>query len=181
MYCTILSYVTIAYYFVLFIHTESPSPFPREGPRTPAKLFIPGFYPWNSIMAVSVFPNELGKDDRAIGKGYLQRFVMLNGISIAFLMNDLLILYGIRNGLSDSQLAILASFKHLTKPVLLVGLYASLQVLKVPESAAPSEAAAIPLSESFKLLKTRRKYQRLPGGWAAGSSSFVFSKLPVRQ
>ena len=72
-------------------------------------------------MASSAFPSELGSEDREIGKRYLRRFVMLNGISIAFLMNDLLILYGIRNGLSDPQLAVLASFMHLTMPFLLVG------------------------------------------------------------
>ncbi|WP_319561086.1 hypothetical protein [Marispirochaeta sp.] len=72
-------------------------------------------------MAPSAFPSELGKDDRTVGKRYLRRFVMLNGISIAFLMNDILILYGIRNGLTDPQLAVLASFMHLTMPFLLVG------------------------------------------------------------
>jgi hypothetical protein len=247
-------------------------------------------------MASSAFPSELDNDDRQTGKRYLRRFVMLNGISIAFLMNDLLILYGIRNGLSDPQLAVLSSFMHLTMPFLLVGklliprfglartwgdawilryvfgsiliaapfmagrfaqsivaatvllgafgfamfrsigivantpltgevtvyeergsflsgnwvrsqtayffsvtivvllmrffdkvwvyqaviglgclvgFYASRQLIKIPESSAPSKSAAAPLSESYKLLKTRRTYRRLLGGWAAGISSFV--------
>ncbi|MFO7848795.1 MAG: hypothetical protein R6V67_02435, partial [Spirochaetia bacterium] len=66
-------------------------------------------------------PGELGEKERETGKRYLRRFITLNGISIAFLMNDLLILYGIRNGMSDPQLALLASFMHLTMPFLLVG------------------------------------------------------------
>ena len=72
-------------------------------------------------MAASAFPNKLDKEARITGKHYLRRFVMLNGISIAFLMNDLLILYGIRLGLSDPQLAVLASFMHLTMPSFAAG------------------------------------------------------------
>ncbi len=68
-----------------------------------------------------VFPHELDEEKRELGKRYLRRFITLNGISIAFLMNDILILYGIRNGLSDPQLALLASFMHLTMPFLIVG------------------------------------------------------------
>ncbi len=67
------------------------------------------------------FPHRLEQEDRMQGKKYLRRFITLNGISVAFLMNDLLILYGIRNGLPDSQLALLASFMHLTMPFLFVG------------------------------------------------------------
>jgi len=37
------------------------------------------------------------------------------------MMNDLLILYGIRNGLTDPQIAVLASFIHLTMPFMLIG------------------------------------------------------------
>ncbi len=66
-------------------------------------------------------PQELDEEKRDLGKQYLRRFITLNGISIAFLMNDILILYGIRNGLSDPQLALLASFMHLTMPFLIVG------------------------------------------------------------
>ncbi len=47
--------------------------------------------------------------------------MMLNGISVAFLMENMLILYAIRNGLSDSLVAILASFVHLTMPFMLLG------------------------------------------------------------
>lgn len=36
-------------------------------------------------------------------------------------MNDLLILYGIRNGLTDPQIAVLASFMHLTMPFMVLG------------------------------------------------------------
>lgn len=47
--------------------------------------------------------------------------MVLNGITIAFLMNDVLILYGIRNGLTDPQVAFLASFLHLAMPFMIFG------------------------------------------------------------
>ncbi|MCF7915317.1 MAG: hypothetical protein K9L66_09130 [Spirochaetaceae bacterium] len=50
-----------------------------------------------------------------------QRYISLNGVSIAFLMNDLLILYGIRNGLEDPQIAVLTSFMYLTMPFMVLG------------------------------------------------------------
>ena len=65
--------------------------------------------------------DNLTTTERQTGKKYLRRFVALNGISVAFLMNDVLILYGIRNGLADPQLAILASFIHLTMPFMFFG------------------------------------------------------------
>ncbi|MFP4617864.1 MAG: MFS transporter [Spirochaetaceae bacterium] len=241
-------------------------------------------------------PQELGPEERETGKRYLRRFITLNGISIAFLMNDLLILYGIRNGLSDPQLALLASFMHLTMPFLMVGklvipkrglartwgdawfmrylsgsvmiaapfmagifpqpvvsatvllgafgfalfrsvgivanspltgevttyeergnfmsgnwtraqtanflsvafvifligyfdsvwvyqgviglgcmvgFYASRQLVKIPESSAPSESARMPISRTIRLIRIHPKFRKLLGGWAAGISSFV--------
>ncbi len=47
--------------------------------------------------------------------------MMANGVSVAFLMENMLILYAIRNGLSDSLVAVLASFVHLTMPFMLLG------------------------------------------------------------
>ncbi|MCF7927687.1 MAG: MFS transporter [Spirochaetales bacterium] len=64
----------------------------------------------------------LSSSDRNRGQRFLRRFVTLNGISVAFLMNDLLILYGIRNGLDDPQVALLASFIHLSMPFMLFGM-----------------------------------------------------------
>ncbi len=67
------------------------------------------------------FPEQLSGSQRQYGKKLIQRFVALNGVSVAVLMNDLLILYGIRNGLTDPQLALLASFMHLTMPFMILG------------------------------------------------------------
>jgi hypothetical protein len=67
------------------------------------------------------YSQQLTATQREQGKHNIRRFVTLNGISVAFLMNDLLILYGIRNGLADPQLAVLASFIHLTMPFMLIG------------------------------------------------------------
>jgi hypothetical protein len=56
---------------------------------------------------------------------YAQRrfrlFWMLNAIPVAFLLDDVLVLYGIRNGLPEAALAALASFTQLTMPFMLVG------------------------------------------------------------
>ncbi len=67
------------------------------------------------------FPTHLSQRDMRRGRRIFQRYITINGFTIAFLMNDLLILYGIRNGLSDPQLAVLASFMHLTMPFMLIG------------------------------------------------------------
>lgn len=55
------------------------------------------------------------------GQRLVRRFVTLNGVSVALLMDSMLILYAIRNGVADSSLAVLASFIHLTMPFVLVG------------------------------------------------------------
>lgn len=67
------------------------------------------------------FPEYLSPAERLRGQRLIRRFITLNGISVAFLMNDLLILYGIRNGLTDPQVAVLASFMHLTMPFMVLG------------------------------------------------------------
>ncbi|MFW5715611.1 MAG: MFS transporter [bacterium] len=67
------------------------------------------------------FPEQLSYDEIRRGQRIFRRYIGFNGISIAFLLNDVLILYGIRNGLSDPQLALLASFMHLTMPFMLIG------------------------------------------------------------
>lgn len=50
-----------------------------------------------------------------------RHFFTLNGVSIACLMNHVLVLYAIRNGLSDFMVAAMASFIHLTMPFMLLG------------------------------------------------------------
>lgn len=45
----------------------------------------------------------------------------LNAVPVAFLMENVLVLYGIRNGMADSSLAVLASFIHLTMPFMIFG------------------------------------------------------------
>ena len=64
---------------------------------------------------------QLSRRDRLKGQRLFQRYITLNGISVAFMMNDLLILYGIRNGLTDPQIAVLASFMHLAMPFMIIG------------------------------------------------------------
>src|SRR6056297_46849 len=71
--------------------------------------------------AAARFPEQLSYDEVRRGQKIFRRYIGFNGISIAFLLNDVLILYGIRNGLSDPQLALLASFMHLTMPFMLIG------------------------------------------------------------
>lgn len=64
---------------------------------------------------------QLSRRDRLKGQRLFQRYITLNGISIAFLMNEFLILYGIKNGLTDPEIAVLASFMHLTMAFMPIG------------------------------------------------------------
>ncbi len=63
----------------------------------------------------------LPQSDMQRGQRLVRRFVTLNGVSVALLMDSMLILYAIRNGVGDSSLAVLASFIHLTMPFVLLG------------------------------------------------------------
>ncbi|MCF7944468.1 MAG: MFS transporter [Spirochaetia bacterium] len=67
------------------------------------------------------FPPTLSTQARANGRALIWRFYALNGISIAFLMDNILILYAIRNGVSDPLVAVLSSFVHLTMPFMIIG------------------------------------------------------------
>ncbi|MCG8478129.1 MAG: MFS transporter [Spirochaetales bacterium] len=51
----------------------------------------------------------------------MRRFATLNGVSVALLLDSMLILYAIRNGLGDAAVATLASFMHLTMPFMVLG------------------------------------------------------------
>ncbi len=55
------------------------------------------------------------------GRRLVRRFATLNGISVALLMDSVLILYAIRNGVGDVALALLASFVHLSMPLMILG------------------------------------------------------------
>ncbi|MCC5849327.1 MAG: hypothetical protein JJU29_14680 [Verrucomicrobia bacterium] len=67
------------------------------------------------------FPDALTPESRLQGRKLFYRFYVLNGVSVACLMNNVLILYGIRNGLADPTVAIMASFLHLTMPFMILG------------------------------------------------------------
>ncbi|MEX2445027.1 MAG: MFS transporter [Alkalispirochaeta sp.] len=65
--------------------------------------------------------DQLSSHDINHGQRLVRRFALLNGISVALLMDSMLILYAIRNGVSDSAVAVLVSFIHLTMPLVIVG------------------------------------------------------------
>ncbi len=67
------------------------------------------------------FPAQLSGEQRDIGQRRFRQFLLLNGISVALLMENMLILYAIRNGASDPVVAVLASFIHLTMPAMIIG------------------------------------------------------------
>lgn len=66
-------------------------------------------------------PDSLTHESREEGRRIFYRFYILNGISVACLMNNVLILYGIQSGLTDPTVAIMASFIHLTMPFMILG------------------------------------------------------------
>ena len=66
-------------------------------------------------------PETLSTADRLLGRRYFRRFLKLNGVSVAFLIENMLILYAIRNGVSDPLVATIASFIHLTMPLMVFG------------------------------------------------------------
>jgi hypothetical protein len=62
--------------------------------------------------------------DAAARRGAQRRFRffwILNAVPVAFLLDDILVLYGIRNGVPEPALAALASFVPLTMPFMLLG------------------------------------------------------------
>jgi|GEM_PF-602104 len=67
------------------------------------------------------FPPSLNADSRSEGRSLFWRFFLLNGISVAFLMENVLIIYAIRNGVPDPLVAVLASFIYMTKPFMIFG------------------------------------------------------------
>jgi hypothetical protein len=67
------------------------------------------------------FPAQLWSRDREHGQRLFRRFLKLNGVSVSLLMENMLVLYAIRNGVSDGLVATIASFIHLTMPFMVVG------------------------------------------------------------
>ncbi len=63
----------------------------------------------------------LSEEQRRTGKQRHRLFMVLNGVPVAFLMDNVLVLYGLRNGMSDSAAAVLASFVHLSMPFMVLG------------------------------------------------------------
>jgi len=68
-----------------------------------------------------VLPESLSETDRERGRRLHYRFARFNGISIACLMDNMLILFAIRNHLTDPQVAVMASFIYLTMPFMIAG------------------------------------------------------------
>lgn len=66
-------------------------------------------------------PQPLAQQHVEQGQRLVRRFATLNGVTVALLMDNMLILYAIRVGLSDTAVAILTSFIFLTMPLMLVG------------------------------------------------------------
>src|SRR6056297_1231210 len=66
-------------------------------------------------------PHELSAQERSYGRRRFRLFMMSNALPVAFLMEHVLALYAIRNGLSDPLVAVLVSFIHLTMPFMLLG------------------------------------------------------------
>lgn len=58
---------------------------------------------------------------RVIAQRRFRVFWILNAVPVAFLLDDILVLYGIRNGVSEPALAALASFVQLTMPFMILG------------------------------------------------------------
>lgn len=58
---------------------------------------------------------------RRLAQHRFRIFWILNAVPVAFFLDDIMILYGIRNGLPEPALAALASFVQLTMPFMLLG------------------------------------------------------------
>ncbi len=68
-----------------------------------------------------VLPDSLSDTERLRGQRLYLRFSTLNGISVACLMDSILILFAIRNQLADPLVAVMASFIYITMPFMVVG------------------------------------------------------------
>lgn len=91
----------------------------RPAPCAPVRTGTDG----RTLLSIVSDPenNELPSLEVERGQRLVRRFATLNGISVALLMDSMLVLYAIRNGVSDSGVAVLVSFIHLTMPLMFVG------------------------------------------------------------
>lgn len=60
---------------------------------------------------------------RARGRRCYVLFMLLNAVSVTMLMENVLILYALRNGVSSPAVAVMASFMYLTMPFMILGKY----------------------------------------------------------
>ena len=67
------------------------------------------------------FPNFLAPSQRVLGRQRFLGFTLLNGASVTLVMQNMLILYAIRCGLNNTEVAAIASFLFLTMPFMIVG------------------------------------------------------------
>ena len=64
---------------------------------------------------------RLSSEDLKYGQRLIRRFAAINGVSVALLLDSMLILYAIQNGVGDVGVAVLASFVHAAMPLVIVG------------------------------------------------------------
>ncbi len=67
------------------------------------------------------FPKQLTAAQRGSGKKRYRLFILLNGISVTCMMENIMILYALKNGLSDKMVAILSSLIFITMPFMFLG------------------------------------------------------------
>lgn len=65
--------------------------------------------------------HALDETTRGAAQRRFRIFWILNAVPVAFLLDDILVLYGIRNGMPEPALAALVSFVPLTMPFMLLG------------------------------------------------------------
>lgn len=64
---------------------------------------------------------KLSKATQRHGQQAMLRFALFNGFAVGGIMENVLLLWALRNGLSDVQVAVMASFFFLTMPFMFVG------------------------------------------------------------
>ncbi len=74
-----------------------------------------------TILKERGFPESLSAAEKTEGRRLYLKFGLLNGISVACLLESILILYAISIGITAPAVAVLASFIHLTMPFMLAG------------------------------------------------------------
>ena len=67
------------------------------------------------------FPDNLTPSQKTQGQSRYKRYVLFNSFSVTCLMSNVLILYAIRNNMSDFAVACVASFLYLAMPFILLG------------------------------------------------------------